>query len=117
LAGNYKCCEGVVLIHVGRFIGTRQGKASNYEVLRWNDGTVERGLLLKPIVNWDGDSFYKFEILGRPDSDYAKDTDTRRSVSKTSTFFNGSSIHMHSHGRQHFHSLLWLWSSPGTDMG
>lgn len=56
---------------------------AKHQTMKYYGGTVERGLLLKPIGNWDGDPFYNFVILGRPDSDYAKDMDTRRSVSKT----------------------------------
>jgi hypothetical protein len=59
-------------------------------------GSPERGLLLKVIGEWDGNPSYEFVITGRSDSDYAKDTDTRRSVSGTSTFLNGSPIHTRS---------------------
>jgi hypothetical protein len=44
-------------------------------------GSPKRGLLLKPIGEWDGNLSYEFVITGRLDSDYVKDTDTRRSVS------------------------------------
>jgi hypothetical protein len=46
-------------------------------------GSPERGLLLKPIGKWVGNPSYEFVITGRSDSDYAKDTDTCRSVSGT----------------------------------
>jgi hypothetical protein len=39
------------------------------------------GLLLKPSQKWDGSNKYQFRIRGRSDSDYAKDTQTRQSVS------------------------------------
>jgi hypothetical protein len=39
-------------------------------------------------------------ITGRSDSDYAKDTDTRKSVSGTLTFLNGSPIHTRSNTQQ-----------------
>jgi hypothetical protein len=45
---------------------------------------------------WNGSPSYEFVITGRSDSDYAKDTDTRRSVSGTSTFLSGSPIHTRS---------------------
>ncbi len=39
------------------------------------------GLLLKPSRNWDGSNEHQFHIRGKLDSDYAKDTQTRQSVS------------------------------------
>jgi hypothetical protein len=39
------------------------------------------GLLLKPSQKWDGSNEHQFCIRGRSDSDYAKDTQTRCSVS------------------------------------
>ncbi len=39
------------------------------------------GLLLKPSQKWNGSSEHQFRIRGKSDSDYAKDTQTRRSVS------------------------------------
>jgi hypothetical protein len=39
------------------------------------------GLLLKPSPKWDGSNKHQFRIRGKLDSDYAKDTQTRRSVS------------------------------------
>jgi hypothetical protein len=77
---------GVDAIHVGRLLGTCQ-------TMKYCVGSPERGLLLKPIRKWDGNLSYELVITGRPDSDYAKDTDTRGSVSGTSTFLNGSPIH------------------------
>jgi hypothetical protein len=59
-------------------------------------GSSERSLLLKAIGEWDGNPSYAFVITGRSDSDYVKDTDTRRSVTGTSTFLNGSPIHTRS---------------------
>jgi hypothetical protein len=49
-----------------------------------------------PNAKWDGNPSYEFVITGRSDSDYAKDTDTRRSVSGTSIFLNGYPIHTRS---------------------
>jgi hypothetical protein len=67
-----------------------------HQTMKYCVGSPERGLLLKPIGEWDGNPSYEFVITGRLDSDYAEDTDTRRSVSGTSTFLNGSSIHTRS---------------------
>ncbi len=63
-----------------------------HRTMKYCIGTSERGLLLKPTCKWDGNPAHEFVITGRSDSDYAKDTDTRRSVSGTSTFLHGSPI-------------------------
>jgi hypothetical protein len=67
-----------------------------HRTMKYCIGTASRGLLLKPTEEWDGDPAYEFVITGRSDSDYAKDTDTRKSVSGTSTFLNGSPINTRS---------------------
>jgi hypothetical protein len=64
-----------------------------HRTMKYCVGSPECGLLLKPIGEWDGNPSYEFVMTGRSDSDYAKDTDTRRSVRGTSTFLNGSPIH------------------------
>ena len=51
----------------------------------------ERGLLLEPTQEWDGNPEFELVILGRSDSDYAKDVATRKSVG-TSTFMCGAPI-------------------------
>jgi hypothetical protein len=43
--------------------------------------TREAGLLLKPSQKWNGSNEHIFCIRGKSDSDYAKDTQTRHSVS------------------------------------
>jgi hypothetical protein len=43
--------------------------------------TKDAGLLLKPTRKWDGTNNFQFKIRGRMDSDYAKDTQMRQSVS------------------------------------
>ena len=48
--------------------------------------TKDRGLELRPDAEWNGNPEFKLRILGRSDSDYAKDVETRKSVSGTSTF-------------------------------
>jgi hypothetical protein len=67
-----------------------------HRTMKYCIGTASRGLLLKPNGEWDGDPAYEFVITGRSDSDYAKDTDTHRSMSGTSTFLNGSPINTRS---------------------
>jgi hypothetical protein len=56
-------------------------------------GTPNRGLFLKPTMKWDKDPNFEFEILvGRSDSDFAKDPERHRSVSGYSTFLCGASV-------------------------
>ncbi len=43
--------------------------------------TREAGLLLKPFQKWNGSNKHQFCIRGKSNSDYAKDTQTRHSVS------------------------------------
>ena len=44
--------------------------------------TPDVGLVLKPKRKWDGkDKNFEFEISGMADAEYAKDTESRRSVS------------------------------------
>ena len=59
-------------------------------------GTPNRGLLLKPDVEWDGDQNFEFEIKGIKDSDYAKDPETRRSVNGWTVFLCSAPITMKS---------------------
>ena len=51
--------------------------------------TKERGLLIEPNQHWNGRRDDTFTIVGYSDSDYAKCTQTRRSVSGNTTTFNG----------------------------
>ena len=43
--------------------------------------TKDAGLFLKPNRKWDGSDNFKFVIWAQSDLDYAKDTQTRRSIS------------------------------------
>ena len=59
--------------------------------------TREYGLVLKPFGKWNGKvDCEKFVITGVSDSDYAKDIETRRSVSGYSVFLNGAPVVMKS---------------------
>jgi hypothetical protein len=49
--------------------------------MRYLTGTKDTGLMLNPTRKWDGEKEFCFHIRGVSDSDYAKDTQTRRSIS------------------------------------
>jgi hypothetical protein len=46
------------------------------------DDTSDRGFVLNPTRKWDGNKEHEFIISGRSDSNYAKDTQTRKSISR-----------------------------------
>jgi hypothetical protein len=54
--------------------------------------TSNCGLQLKPNRKWAGKPKFKFIILGTSDSDNAKDTDTRQSMSNSAVFLEGSLV-------------------------
>ena len=60
-------------------------------------GTMEKGLILNPKGKWDGKKDgTKIQIVGKSDSDYAKDLESRRSVSGYCVFVNGAPVGMKS---------------------
>ena len=66
-------------------------------VMEYCVSTPDRGLYLKPTGNWNGrDKDFQFKIHGMSDSDYAKDPETRRSVSGYATFLNDAPVTMKS---------------------
>lgn len=79
---------------LSKFAGTASWNHINamYRVMRYMLDTPKRGLLLKPTGTWNGDPNYEFTILGRSDADWAKDPDTRRSVSGYKTFLEGAPV-------------------------
>jgi hypothetical protein len=54
--------------------------------------TKYRGLVLKPDVKWNGNPEFKLVVPGISDSDFAKDPETRKSVSGNSTFMGGAPV-------------------------
>ena len=54
--------------------------------------TPNRGLVLAPDTIWDGSMDFEFTIHGRSDSDYAANTDDRRSVSGGRVFLNEAPV-------------------------
>jgi hypothetical protein len=77
-----------------KFAGVASSKhiQAMYRVMRYLLETPNWGVLLKPSGIWDGKSDYEFTILGCSDADYAKDPDTRRSVSGYTTFLEGVAV-------------------------
>jgi len=75
-----------------------------HRVMEYCVSTKNRGLTLRPNVKYDGDPEFELVILGRSDSDFAKDPDTRRSVSGNSTFLCGAPI-MQRSGMQRINAL------------
>jgi hypothetical protein len=61
-------------------------------VMKYCVETPNRGLFLKPDDVWDGDPNFEFTISGQADSDYAKNPDTKRSVSGFATFLNKAPV-------------------------
>ncbi len=49
--------------------------------MRYLTGTKDAGLMLNPTRKWDGEEEFRFRIRGVSNSDYAKDMQTRRSIS------------------------------------
>lgn len=63
-----------------------------YSLIRYVASTPNRGWTLSPNVPWSGERDFEFEISGRADSDYAANTDDRRSVTGGRTFLNNCPI-------------------------
>ena len=62
-------------------------------------GTKDVGLLLKPERKWDGNDSFLFKITGISDSDYAKDTQTMRSITGYVVYIKGVPV-MHQSATQ-----------------
>ena len=62
------------------------------KVMRYILATPERGLFLQPKRTWNEDPTFAFEIIGKSDTDYAKDPDTRKSVSDSTVFLEGAPV-------------------------
>jgi hypothetical protein len=88
--GLSKFMSGATLVHYRAML-----RVMNYCVT-----TANRGLELKPDRKWNGDPQFEFLITGRSDSDYATDTDTRKSVSGSAVFLEGAPVVMRSSGQK-----------------
>jgi hypothetical protein len=67
-----------------------------YRCMAYCVATSKRGIKIAPNTRWNGSPDFKFVISGRADSDYAKDLETRRSVSGIITFLCGAVITLRS---------------------
>ena len=76
--------------------GTVEVRDAMHRVMEFLVCTPNRGVTLKPNCKWDGSKDFKFTITGRSDTDYAKDPDTRRSVTGVRTSVCGSVTHWRS---------------------
>ena len=72
-----------------------------HRTMKYCVGTPDQGLLLKPTGTWNGDPNYEFTVSGMSDSDYAKDPESRKSVSGYATFLNGAPTSMKSKMQSH----------------
>jgi hypothetical protein len=61
-------------------------------LMKYVDDTRDRGLVLNPMRKWDGSKDHEFIIGGRSDSDYAKDTQTRKSISGYRVLLEGAPV-------------------------
>jgi hypothetical protein len=61
-------------------------------VMEYCVATENRGITLETEQKWNGDPEFELIILGRSDSDFAKEPDTRKSVSGNRTFLCGAPV-------------------------
>lgn len=82
-------------------------------LVRYAVGTKNRGLVLAPTRIWNGNKDFKFRIGGRSDSDYAANTDDRKSVSGGRVFLEMAPVQMRSN-TQRFVTLSVTESESGA---
>jgi hypothetical protein len=61
-------------------------------MMKYVDDTSDRGLVLNPTRKWDGNKEHEFIISGWCNSDYAKDTQTRKSISGYRVLLEGAPV-------------------------
>jgi hypothetical protein len=61
-------------------------------LMKYVDDTRDRGLVLNPTKKWDGSKDHEFIISRRSDSDYAKDLQTRKSISGYRVLMEGAPV-------------------------
>ena len=79
---------------LARHMSTPQAKhvKAMHNCMQYVLATRNRGLRLKPEGKWNGRKGFKYRIHGRSDSDYAANTQDRRSISGGRTFLNGAPV-------------------------
>ncbi len=60
--------------------------------MRYLTGTKDAGLTLNPTRKWDGEKEFHFRIIGVSDSNYAKDTQTRCSISGYAVYLEDAPV-------------------------
>ena len=61
-------------------------------VMKYCVATPNRGLFMNPNTVWDGDPNFERTVNGQSDSDYAKNPDTKKSITGYGTFLNGAPV-------------------------
>jgi hypothetical protein len=61
-------------------------------LMKYMDDTRDRGLVLNPMQKWDGSKDHEFIISRRSDSDYAKNMQTRKSISRYRVLLEGAPL-------------------------
>ena len=73
--------------------GTVEVCNAMHRAMEYIVGMPNRGVTLKSNCTWDGSKNFKFKIIGRSDTDYMRDPNTRRSVRGVRTLINWSVTH------------------------
>jgi hypothetical protein len=61
-------------------------------MMKYIDDTSDRGLVLNPTRKWDGNKEHELIISGQSDFDYAKDTQTQKSISGYRVLLEGAPV-------------------------
>ena len=61
-------------------------------MMKYVDDTSDRGLVLNPTQKWNGNKEHEFIISGRSDSNYAKDLQMQKSISRYRVLLEGSPV-------------------------
>jgi hypothetical protein len=61
-------------------------------LMKYAEDTRDRGLVFNLTLKWDGSKKHEFIISGRSDSNYAKDTQTRKSISGYRVLLEGAPV-------------------------
>ena len=81
--------------------GDTEASKAMYRLMEHCVGMPNRGVTLRPEESWDGTKYYKSIINGSSNSDYARDPDTRKSVSGTMVSVNGALTQWRSATQKH----------------